>query len=318
MTEPPHKSAHEPGGPSLPPGLYPVATPIGNLRDITLRALDTLAQADLVACEDTRVTGRLLAHFGIAARLQAYNDHNAARQRPAILEALNAGKSVALVSDAGSPLISDPGYRLVADAIAAGHRVEAVPGPSAAIAALQVSGLPTDRFRFVGFLAPKDARRRRQIEALAAETCTLIFYESGRRLAASLRAMADILGDRPAAVARELTKRYEEVRRGALPELAAAWQAAPKGEIVVVVRGRADSAGREAGEDIDAPIRAGLAAGDSVRSVADALAGSTGMPRRAIYQRALALAQEGVREGSQEGAREMSKPAPRKRGPAAE
>ena len=212
MADLPHEAAPPPPATPLAPGLYLVATPIGNLRDITLRALDTLAQADIVACEDTRVTGRLLAHFGIEARLRAYNDHNAARQRPAILEALKDGKSVALVSDAGSPLISDPGYRLVGEAAAAGHRVEAVPGPTAAIAALQVSGLPTDQFRFVGFLAPKDAKRRRQLEALAAEPCTLVFYESGPRLIASLRAMAEVLGDRPAAVARELTKRFEEVQ----------------------------------------------------------------------------------------------------------
>ena len=296
MTGPPQEPAAPPPAPpaasSLPPGLYPVATPIGNLRDITLRALDTLAQADLVVCEDTRVTGRLLAHFGIEARLRSYNDRNAARQRPAILEALKAGRSVALVSDAGSPLISDPGYRLVVEAIAAGHRVEAVPGPTAAIAALQVSGLPTDAFRFVGFLAPKDARRRRQLEALAAETCTLIFYESGPRLAATLRAMADILGDRPAAVAREMTKRYEEIRRGALPDLAADFGTAPKGEIVVVVGGGTDDAGREPGDEVDAMILAELAAGESVRSVADTVAEATGAPRRAVYQRALALSQE--------------------------
>ena len=309
MTEPPHDPAAPPPAsspaPPLAPGLYAVATPIGNLRDITLRALDTLAQADLVVCEDTRVTGRLLAHYRIAARLQAYNDHNAARRRPAILEALDTGKSVALVSDAGSPLISDPGYRLVREAIAAGHRVESVPGPTAAVAALQVAGLPTDRFRFVGFLAPKDGKRRRQLEALAAETCTLIFYESGPRLAASLRAMADILGDRPAAVARELTKRYEEVRRGTLADLAAARDGAPKGEIVVVVGGRPDAAaaGREADAGIDAGIdaliRAGLGTGDSVRSVADSVAGRTGASRRTVYQRALALSQEGSQEGPQ-------------------
>lgn len=297
MNEPPHESSpaphHAPNGPPLAPGLYPVATPIGNLRDITLRALDTLAQADLVVCEDTRVTGRLLAHFGIEARLRAYNDHNAARQRPMVLGALKEGKSVALVSDAGSPLISDPGYRLVRDAIAAGHRVEAVPGPTAAIAALQVSGLPTDRFRFIGFLAPKAAKRRRQLEALAGEPCTLIFYESGPRLAASLRAMAEVLGARPAAVARELTKRYEEVRRGTLPALAEAWPSAPKGEIVIVVRGRTDTAatGGDADGEVDALIRAGFAAGDGVRSVADAVAAQTGLPRRAVYQRALALSQ---------------------------
>ena len=311
MTEPPQPPAAPRAESPLPPGLYPVATPIGNLRDITLRALDTLAQADLVVCEDTRVTGRLLAHFGIEARLRSYNDRNAARQRPAILEALNVGKSVALVSDAGSPLISDPGYRLVVDAIAAGHRVEAVPGPTAAIAALQVSGLPTDRFRFVGFLAPKDAKRRRQLGALADETCTLIFYESGPRLAASLRAMADILGDRPAAVARELTKRYEEVRRGTLADLAAAWENAPKGEIAIVVGGRADGAAHEPGHDVDALVRAGLAAGDSVRTVADAVADATGLPRRSIYQRALALSPEEPQEDRQEA----SKKAPQERGP---
>ena len=292
MAEPPPGSAAPPPETPLAPGLYLVATPIGNLRDITLRALDTLAQADILACEDTRVTGRLLAHFGIEARLRAYNDHNAARQRPALLEALNNGKSVALVSDAGSPLISDPGYRLVGQAAAAGHRVEAVPGPTAAIAALQVSGLPTDQFRFVGFLAPKDAKRRRQLEALAAEPCTLVFYESGPRLAASLRAMAEVLGDRPAAVARELTKRFEEVRRGALPDLAAGYDTAPKGEIVVLVAGRPDAGPedrRAPGEDIDAMILSGIEGGESVKSIAAGVAERTGMPRRAVYQRALAL-----------------------------
>ena len=295
MADLPHEAIPPPPATPLAPGLYLVATPIGNLRDITLRALDTLAQADIVACEDTRVTGRLLAHFGIAARLRAYNDHNAARQRPALLEALEDGKSVALVSDAGSPLISDPGYRLVGEAATAGHRVEAVPGPTAAIAALQVSGLPTDQFRFVGFLAPKDAKRRRQLKALAAEPCTLVFYESGPRLIASLRAMADVLGDRPAAVARELTKRYEEVRRGALPELAAGYDTAPKGEIVVVVAGRTDAAARDPdanpafGADLDATILSGIEAGESVKSIAAEVAERTGMPRRAVYQRALAL-----------------------------
>ncbi len=292
MTGPPP----QPAGPAPPlaPGLYLVATPIGNLRDITLRALDTLRQADIVACEDTRVTGRLLARFDIAARLRAYNDHNAARRRPALLQALNEGRSVALVSDAGSPLIADPGYRLVQEAVAAGHRVESVPGPTAAIAALQVSGLPTDQFRFVGFLAPRDARRRRQLAALAAEPCTLVFHETGPRLAASLRAMADLLGDRPAAVARELTKRHEEVRRGTLRALAAAAGPAPKGEIVVLVAGRAEAgeggAADTSPEALDGLIRSGLEAGESVRSVADAVAGQTGTPRRTVYRRALALA----------------------------
>jgi len=284
----PAAATARPASPPLKPGLYLVATPIGNLRDITLRALDTLAQADVVVCEDTRVTGKLLAHYQINTPMRSYNDHNAARQRPAILAALDAGERVALVSDAGSPLISDPGYKLVREAADGGHRVEALPGPTAAVAALQVSGLPTDQFRFAGFLAPRAGRRREQLAGLAQEMATLVFYETGPRLAASLADMATVLGDRPAAVARELTKLHEEVVRGTLTGLAHQFDTPPKGEIVVVVGGATEAAADP--DAIDAMIRAGLEAGDSTRSVATAVAAATGARKRDVYQRALALA----------------------------
>ncbi len=274
---------------SLEPGLYLVATPIGNLRDITLRALDTLAQADLVVCEDTRITRKLLAQFQISTPVRSYNDHNAARKRPRIVAALAADRRVALVSDAGSPLVSDPGYKLVREAIAAGHRVEAVPGPTAVIAALQVSGLPTDQFRFAGFLAAKGSKRREQLSGLSQERATLVFYEAGPRLAASLADMAAILGDRSAAVTRELTKLHEEVVRGTLGDLIHRFQAPPKGEIVVLVAGASERA--TDADAIDAMIHEALQAGESTRSIADAVAAETGARRRDVYQRTLALTQ---------------------------
>lgn len=221
----------------LAAALYLVATPIGNLGDITLRALETLAAADVLACEDTRVTRVLLDRYGIRKRSMPYHEHNAAEAGPRLLEALAAGKSVALVSDAGTPLVSDPGYRLVEQALRAGFRVVPIPGPSAVLAALTASGLPSDTFLFGGFLPVKDGQRRSRLEELKAVPATLIFFESPRRLAATLAAMADVFGPRPAAVGRELTKAFEEMRTGTLPDLAAAFADAdtPKGEIVVCV-----------------------------------------------------------------------------------
>ncbi|MGE0725362.1 MAG: 16S rRNA (cytidine(1402)-2'-O)-methyltransferase, partial [Alphaproteobacteria bacterium] len=219
------------------PGLHVVATPIGNRGDITLRAIETLRGADLIACEDTRVTAPFLAGIGVGAPLIAYHDHNAARVRPTIMARLAEGAVVALVSDAGTPLVSDPGFRLVRACIEAGIAVSSLPGASAPLAALVVSGLPTDRFLFAGFPPPKAAARRTMLAGLAAVPATLVLFEGPSRLADSLADMAEMLGDRPAAVARELTKLHEEVRRGSLAALAAHYREAgpPRGEIVVVV-----------------------------------------------------------------------------------
>ena len=210
----------------LAAGLHLVATPIGNLRDITLRALETLAAADLIACEDTRVTRRLLDRYGIATPLTPYHEHNAAAARPKLIARLAAGKSVALVSDAGTPLVSDPGFKLVREARDAGHAVTALPGASAVLAALTVAGLPTDRFLFEGFLPAKEGQRRARIVELARVPATLVLFESGPRLAAALADLAAGLGAREAAVCRELTKLYEEVRRGDLAALARDYAAA--------------------------------------------------------------------------------------------
>ena len=273
------------------PGLYLVATPIGNARDITLRAIDVLAGAEILAAEDTRNTRKLLDILGIrreGGRIVPYHDHNGAQQRPRLLAALAEGRSVALVSDAGTPLVADPGYRLATEAIAAGHAVTAVPGASAVLAALSVAGLPSDRFLFAGFLPPRQAARRRALEALAAVPATLVFYESPRRLAASLADMAAVLGDRPAAVCRELTKRFEEVRRGGLATLAAGYATgpAPKGEVVVVTGGPVAAPAGAA--TLDAALRAALTT-LSVKDAAAAVAAELGLARREVYARALGL-----------------------------
>ena len=272
------------------PGLYLVATPIGNLRDITLRALDLLADADVVACEDSRVTRKLLNAYGLARRLTTYHEHNAERVRPRLIARLRGGKSVALVSDAGTPLVSDPGYKLVRAALEVGVAVSALPGASAALAALSVSGLPSDRFLFAGFLPAKTAARRRALADLAAVPATLVVFESARRLAATLADMAEVLGERPAAVARELTKRFEEVRRGGLGDLArrAGAAAAPKGEIVIVV-GPPGEAAAVAAADLDTLLAKALAR-MSLRDAAATVAEATGQPRRRVYARALELA----------------------------
>lgn len=238
--------------------------------------------------EDRRSASRLLQHIGASTRVANYHEHNAAKARPDILRRLAEGAVIALTSDAGTPLISDPGYKLVDEALDAGIPVRAVPGPSAVIAALSVSGLPTDRFMFAGFAPPKRAARRTFLEGLAGVGATLVLYESPRRLAESLADMADLLGDRPAAVARELTKLHEEVRRGGLGELARhyAETGAPKGEIVVVVGPPGE---RETDwDDIDRQLKERLSS-ESLRSAVDAVAAMSGAPRKAVYQRALAL-----------------------------
>ena len=273
----------------LAPGLHIVATPIGNLGDITLRALEALAGADLIACEDTRVTRKLLDRYGIARPLTPYHEHNAAKARPVLLRRLAAGAAIALVSDAGTPLISDPGFKLVRAVQEAGHAVTALPGASALLAGLTVAGLPTDRFLFAGFLPPKQAARRATIAELARIPATLVLFESGPRLAATLADLAAGLGERrEAALCRELTKLHEEIRRGDLAMLAAAFRDnAPRGEIVLVIA------------PPQAPQRVSTAATEnllrealtrvSLKDAVGEVAAATGLPRREIYQRALAL-----------------------------
>jgi 16S rRNA (cytidine1402-2'-O)-methyltransferase len=281
-------SAQDPP-PVLAPGLYIVATPIGNLRDITFRAVDTLAAADIIACEDTRVTGKLLAAHHVATPTIPYHEHNAAKMRPKLLARLKAGGSIALVSDAGTPLISDPGYKLVREAADASIDIIPIPGPSATLAALAVAGLPTDRFLFAGFLASRGAARRRALQPLTGIDASLVFFESARRLADSLADMAAVLGPRPAAIARELTKRYEEIRRGTLDTLADHYRdaGAPRGEVVIVV-GPPDSAQAMAAPDLDKLLRLAMAQ-MSLRDAAASVSAATGQPRREIYARALAL-----------------------------
>lgn len=269
------------------PGLYLVATPIGNLRDITLRALDVLEAADRVLAEDTRVTTKLLNAHGIRAKLTAYHEHNAAQARPVILQALANGERIALVSDAGTPLVSDPGYRLVQDVLAAGHAVIPIPGASALLAALTVAGLPTDRFLFAGFPPPKGAARRTFLEELATVRATLVFYEGASRVGDSVADMLAVFGDRPAAVARELTKLYETVVRGPLSQLATdpALQT-PKGEIAILVGPGAEAPADAADADralAEALTR--LSPGEAASEVAKALH----LNRRELYRRALAL-----------------------------
>jgi 16S rRNA (cytidine1402-2'-O)-methyltransferase len=275
---------------ALDPGLYVVATPIGNLADVTLRALAILAGADAILAEDTRVSRTLLARYGIERPLSPYHEHNAAEARPRALKRIVEGQAVALISDAGTPLISDPGYKLVAEAIELGLAVVAAPGPSAALAALCVAGLPTDRFYFEGFLPPRQSARRERLNALAAVPGTLIFYEAAGRLAETLADLAHELGPRPAAVARELTKLHEEVRRGALDELAAEYAAggAPRGEIVIVV-GATEARPVISEAALDQEIAEQLT-NLSVKDAAAAIAAKHGLPRRQVYARALAIA----------------------------
>ena len=277
----------------LEPALYLVATPIGNLADVTLRALETIAAADLLACEDTRVTRVLLARYGIRQKPVAYHEHNAAEAGPRLIAALKEGRSVALVSDAGTPLVSDPGFRLVEAARAEGIRVVPIPGPSAALAALTASGLPSDAFFFAGCLPAKGGQRRTRLEELKAVPATLIFFESPHRLAESLAAMADTLSDRPAVVCRELTKAFEEFRAGALAELARHYEeaGAPKGEVVVCV-GPPAAAQAPSEADIDRLLLS-LAGEMSASKAAAEAARMTGGKKPDLYRRLLELKGDG-------------------------
>ncbi|WP_309085953.1 16S rRNA (cytidine(1402)-2'-O)-methyltransferase [Chelativorans sp.] len=279
--------------PRLAPALYLVATPIGNLSDITIRALETLAAADLLACEDTRVTRVLLERYGIRRRMVAYHEHNEAEAAPRLIGAIAEGKSVAIASDAGTPLVSDPGFRLVKAAQEAGVRVIPIPGSSAVLAALTASGLPTDSFMFAGFLPVKAGHRRSRLQALSGVPATVIFFESPRRLADSLSAMAVTLGTRQAVVARELTKAFEEVRLGTLAELAAHYEeaGAPKGEVVVCVAPPGEIGPADAQETdrlllaLSAEMSASKAAGEAARM--------TGAKKSELYQRLLSLKEDG-------------------------
>ncbi len=278
--------------PDLAPGLYVTATPIGNASDITLRALKVLKDCDLIAAEDTRVTAKLLTMHGIEKPLTAYNDHNAARERPKLIARLRQGAAIALVSDAGTPLISDPGFKLVREAVQEGLSVHAIPGPSAVMTALALAGLPTDRFFFAGFLPARSGERKTALGEIKDVRATLVFFESAQRLAESLADMAEVFGIRTACVARELTKLHEETRRGLLHDLAAHYEksGAPKGEVTLVVSppheveadmGRVDRALEQALEFM--PLRAAV---DLVSQMLEA-------PRRAVYERALAKKDDG-------------------------
>ncbi|MBB6252666.1 16S rRNA (cytidine(1402)-2'-O)-methyltransferase [Nitrospirillum iridis] len=281
-----------------PPGLHVVATPIGNAGDITLRALETLKGVDAIACEDTRVTSKLMARYQVRKPLLAYHEHNAARMRPQLLARMAAGEAIALVSDAGTPLISDPGYKLVREAREQGLHVTHLPGASATLTALVLAGLPSDRFLFAGFLPSRTGPRRAALEELAPVRATLVLFESAQRLADLLADAAQVLGGREVAVARELTKLFEEVRRGTLADLAAHYAEAgpPRGEVVVVVGPPME--GNEEAVDIDGLLRAAMRT-LSVRDAAATVAEASGAPRKQIYQRALELSKEGV--GAKEG-----------------
>lgn len=280
------RAGQQPG--AVAPGLYVVSTPIGNLRDITLRALDILGAVEEVLAEDTRVASKLMSAYGVKARLSPYHDHNGAERRPGLLKRLGEGARIALISDAGTPLVSDPGWKLVHEALESGVKVFPVPGASALLAGLVASGLPSDRFLFAGFLPPKQGARRSAIETLRAVPATLVFYESGPRLAETLADLSAVLGRREAAVARELTKLFEETRRGSLAELAAHYETAgpPKGEIVLLVGPPAEDAASAA--DIDAALKVALAEMPT-KAAAASVAEALGLPKREVYQRALQL-----------------------------
>jgi len=285
-------AGHVLSAPKPAPGLYVVATPIGNLGDVTLRALETLAGVDIIACEDTRITRRLTERYGITAVLKPYHEHNAALARPKILERLAQGESIALVSDAGTPLISDPGFKLVREVSAAGHRVIALPGPSSVLNALSVAALPTDRFFFEGFLPPKQTARRARISELSRIDATLVLFESGTRVQDSLRDLAEVMGVRLAAICREMTKLHEEVRRASVAELArSADTLETRGEFVLVIGPPAADAQTMTKDAVDELLRSSLQRDSLKDAVAHAMELS-GRPRREIYARALELAKE--------------------------
>jgi len=281
--------------PVLPSGLYLVATPIGNLLDLSLRAIEILRNVDVIACEDTRVTGKLLAKHKIKTNMKPYHEHNASRMRPALLSTIRKGGSVALVSDAGTPTISDPGYKLVKECVDCAYDITALPGANAAIAGLILSGLPTNRFLFAGFLSSKTKQRRKELQELANVPTTLIFYESAKRLNATLKDMVKQLGNRPASIARELTKRHEEVRRDTLTKLSEHYRnaGAPKGEIVIIIApppmrpkpsdGRLDTLLLEELQTL------------SRRDAIIKIAHETGLPKRQVYTRAIKLSKTNLR-----------------------
>jgi len=286
--------------PKVVPGLYLVATPIGNLGDITLRALETLAGCDIIACEDTRITRRLTERYGISALLKPYHEHNAAAARPKILEKLAQGASIALVSDAGTPLISDPGFKLVREVCAAGFAVIALPGPSSVLTALAVAALPTDRFFFEGFLPPKQTARRARLTELARIDATLVMFDSGNRVQDTLADLAAIMGARDGAICRELTKMHEEVKRGPLTELAqGADTLETRGEFVLVVGPPPKGAQTMTDEALDDLLRSSLLR-DSVKDAVAHAVELAGRPRRAVYARARELAKENVTETERE------------------
>ena len=277
----------------LPAGLYIIATPIGNIEDIALRALKTLGKADLIACEDTRVSGKLTSYYDISTPKTPYHDHNADAMRPKLLAMLREGKRIALISDAGMPLVSDPGYKLVAACAAENIPVTCIPGASASLAALALSGLPTDKFMFAGFLPVKSAARRTALAEIRDVPATLIFYETGPRLAKSLQDMLDVLGDRSVAIARELTKKFEEVKRDTLSNLLDIYAGGgeTRGEIVVVVGAPEAGGSRSWTEaDIDALIIDMIEnQGMSVKDAAAYVSAQSGLKKRDVYQRALIL-----------------------------
>jgi 16S rRNA (cytidine1402-2'-O)-methyltransferase len=287
--DPTQKDKRTPEPVSLKPGLYLVPTPIGNLRDLSFRALDILAGVDLIVCEDTRVTGKLLKAFGLKKSMRVYNDHANEKDRKAILKMIAEGESVALCSDAGTPLISDPGYKLVREMIAEGLEVTALPGANALLPALQLSGLPSDAFSFLGFLPARSGPRKTLLEKWNDRPGTLICYETGPRLEDSLKDIKKTLGDRPIAIARELTKLYEEVKRGRVSMLLEDVQknGPPKGEIVLVI-GENKNAEDVPNETIEGQLKAALKT-LSVRDAAEMVAGATGKPKKAIYMLALKL-----------------------------
>ena len=278
-------------------GLYLVATPIGNLGDITLRALETLAGVDIIACEDTRITRRLTERYGITAQLKPYHEHNATQARPKILEHLAQGASIALVSDAGTPLISDPGFKLVREVCAAGHPVIALPGPSSVLAALSVAALPTDRFFFEGFLPPKQTARRARLTELSRLDATLVLFESGSRVQETLGDLAAIMGARDAAICREMTKMHEEISRSTLNQLAqSASSLETRGEFVLVIGPQAEGAQSMTTEEVDDLLRDRLSR-DSVKDAVAHAVELSGRPRREIYARALELTGESSAKG---------------------
>ena len=293
-------AGHTLTAPKPVPGLYLVATPIGNLGDITLRALQTLAGVDIVACEDTRITRRLTERYEIAAELKPYHEHNAALARPKILERLAQGASIALVSDAGTPLISDPGFKLVREVCAAGHPVIALPGPSSVLAALSVAALPTDRFFFEGFLPPKSAARRARLIELSRIDATLVMFESGNRIQDTLGDLAEMMGARDAAICREMTKMHEDIRRAPVAELARlADRLETRGEFVLVVGPPAAGAQAISEAALDDLLRNRLKR-DSVKDAVAHAVELSGRPRREIYARALELARESKKESEKE------------------